>query len=65
MQLVPSIGFGLFLALLLAGGFTFTIRECMRLSAKAEGQGFASRNLHVESPAISDDNIQEDRRLIA
>ena len=65
MQLVPTIGFGLFLTLLLAGGFTFTVRECMRLSALAEGQTFAARNLHVEAASLQGENSPEDQRLIA
>jgi len=65
MQLAPSLGFGLFLSLLLAGGFTFTVRECMRLSAMAEGRGFLPQSIRVEAAALQTENGQEDQRLIA
>jgi hypothetical protein len=64
MSVAPSLGFGLFLTLLLAGGFTFTVRECMRLSAVAEGLTPA-RTLTVGNVPLSAESGQEDQRLIA
>lgn len=64
MSVAPSLGFGLFLALLLAGGFTFTVRECMRLSAVAEGV-IPTRALRVSGEALEVKNGPEDERLIA
>jgi len=64
MSVAPSLGFGLFLTLLLAGGFTFTVRECMRLSAVAEGLSPA-RTLRVNDATLQTENVQEDQRLIA
>lgn len=64
MSVAPSLGFGLFLTLLLAGGFTFTVRECMRLSAVAEGITPA-RTLSVADADLTADSGQEDQRLIA
>ncbi len=65
MQIAPSLGFGLFLTLLLAGGFTFTVRECMRLSALAEGHSPESRAVLVSAATLQAENAQEDQRLIA
>jgi mono/diheme cytochrome c family protein len=64
MSIAPSLGFGLFLTLLLAGGFAFTVRECMRLSAAAEGRN-QSQTLRVSGPPLPSENGQEDQRLIA
>jgi mono/diheme cytochrome c family protein len=64
MSVAPSLGFGLFLTLLLAGGFTFTVRECMRLSAVAEGLSPA-RALRVSDASREAEDTQEDQRLIA
>ena len=64
MSVAPSLGFGLFLTLLLAGGFTFTVRECMRLSAVAEGLSPA-QTLHVSDAPSQAKGGQEDQRLIA
>jgi len=64
MSVAPSLGFGLFLTLLLAGGFTFTVRECMRLSAVAEGLSPA-QTLHVSDAPSQAEGGQEDQRLIA
>jgi mono/diheme cytochrome c family protein len=64
MSVAPSLGFGLFLTLLLAGGFTFTVRECMRLSAAAEGLT-PVRALKVSEAVRSAEDIPEDQRLIA
>ena len=64
MSVAPSLGFGLFLTLLLAGGFTFTVRECMRLSAVAEGLT-PKRTLSVGNAPLPAENGQEDQRLIA
>jgi mono/diheme cytochrome c family protein len=64
MSVAPSLGFGLFLTLLLAGGFTFTVRECMRLSAVAEGLTPA-RTISVSDAPLPGENGQEDQRLIA
>lgn len=64
IQVAPSLGLGLFLTLLMAGGFTFTVRECMRLSAVAEGHGPPSA-LRVNDATPEAENIQEDQRLIA
>ena len=65
LQIAPSLGFGLFLTLLLAGGFTFTVRECMRLSAVAEGRNLAPRTLRIKEAALQPESVQEDGRLIA
>ena len=62
MQVAPSLGVGLFLALLLAGGFTFTVRECMRLSAEAEDRNPLRA---LSKPTLPAEEIAEDRRLIA
>jgi mono/diheme cytochrome c family protein len=64
MSVAPSLGFGLFLALLLAGGFAFTVRECMRLSAVAEGV-IPARAVRVSEAALDVNNGPEDERLIA
>ena len=64
MQTAPSLGFGLFLTLLLAGGIAFTVRECTRLSAMAEGRSPA-RTLLVTGAAMQVENVSEDQRLIA
>jgi mono/diheme cytochrome c family protein len=64
MSVAPSLGFGLFLALLLAGGFTFTVRECMRLSVVAEGLGPA-KALRGQDANLQTEEVQEDQRLIA
>lgn len=65
MKLAPSLGFGLFLALLLAGGFTFTVRECMRLSELAEGRGYVPQAIRADSSALQTENGAEEQRLIA
>jgi hypothetical protein len=64
MSVAPSLGFGLFLTLLLAGGFAFTVRECMRLSAAAEGRT-QSQTLRVSGAPLPSEGGQEDQRLIA
>jgi hypothetical protein len=64
MSVAPSLGFGLFLTLLLAGGFTFTVRECMRLSGVAEGLG-PTRALRGKEAKLETEEAQEDQRLIA
>jgi len=41
------------------------VRECMRLSAMAEGRGFLPQSIRVEAAALQTENGQEDQRLIA
>lgn len=65
MNLAPSLGFGLFLTLLLAGGFTFTVRECMRLSELAESRGYVPQAIRADSSALQTENGAEEQRLIA
>jgi mono/diheme cytochrome c family protein len=65
MQIAPSIGVGLFLILLLAGGFTFTVRECMRLSAVAEGRNLVPSFAHGGNATMQAESEEEDQRLIA
>ena len=64
MELIPSVGLGLFFATLLAGGFAFTVKECTRLCAVAEGRPFVSRPLRVRA-ALKPEAVEEDQRLIA
>ena len=64
-QIAPSVAFGLFLMMLMAGGFAFTVRECMRLSALAEGRASATRTRHMQSATARTSRVEEDDRLIA
>jgi mono/diheme cytochrome c family protein len=61
----PSLGFGLFLALLLAAGFAFTIRECTRLSESAEGRAYIPQPVLTDAVVLQNENGAEEQRLIA
>ena len=65
MQLAPSVGLGLFLTMLLAGGIAFTVKECSRLAAVAQGQNVLRHTLRVRGAALQPESVQEDRRLVA
>ncbi len=65
VQLAPSLAFGLFLTMLLVGGCAFTVRECMRLSAAAEGRLFLPQAIRANGGTVLGEGGEEDQRLIA
>ncbi len=65
VQIVASVVAGLFVTMLLAGGFGFTVCELMRLSAVTEGSSLAARNLGVKDEGADAANGQVEHRLIA
>lgn len=64
-EIVASVIAGLFVTMLLVGGFGFTVCEFMRLSAVTEGPSLAARNLVVKDEGADAANEQGERRLIA
>jgi mono/diheme cytochrome c family protein len=65
VQIVESVVAGMFVALLLAGTFGFTVREFVRLSAETDRPGLAACNQRVEHPDANAANAKSEGRLIA
>jgi len=56
---------GVLVSLLLAGGFGFTVRECMRLSADGKGRQLATAEPRIEGTDGGDPNAPLGDRLVA
>ena len=63
MRIVTSVVAGVFVTMLLMGGFAFTAYELMRLSAVTEGPSLAARNLGVKDEGADAANGQGERRI--
>ena len=65
VQIVASVVAGMFVALLLAGTFGFTVLEFVRLSAVTDRPAMTACNPRVEHPDANAANAKSERRLIA
>ncbi len=64
-QIVVPVVAGMFIALLLAGTFGFTVREFVKWSAAADRPGIAACNIRVEHSDANAGNGKSEGRLIA